>query len=85
MIKVREESEMAKQYLFDLTVKLYHSEQALVRLRGEGSISAPVEEVKEEDESTSFLTGVPLLTMPGHTGYLTFATYPKNPKKRTGA
>ena len=30
----------------------------------------------------SFVTGVPLLTMPGHTGYLTFATLPATlPKK----
>ena len=36
-------------------------------------------EVKPEK---SFITGVPLLTMPGHTGYLTFATLPATlPKK----
>ena len=36
-------------------------------------------EVKPEK---SFVTGVPLLTMPGHTGYLTFATLPATlPKK----
>ena len=30
----------------------------------------------------TFVTGVPLLTMPGHTGYLTFATLPATlPKK----
>ena len=36
-------------------------------------------DVKPEE---SFITGVPLLTMPGHTGYLTFATLPATlPKK----
>ncbi len=29
---------------------------------------------KAENLDTSFVTGVPLTTMPGHTGYLTFAT-----------
>ena len=29
-----------------------------------------------EMKETRFVTGVPLTTMPGHTGYLTFATLP---------
>ena len=29
---------------------------------------------KKANLETSFVTGVPLTTMPGHTGYLTFAT-----------
>ena len=32
-----------------------------------------------EEEETTFLTGIPLITMPGHTGYLTFATLPAKP------
>jgi hypothetical protein len=31
------------------------------------------QEVKD-DENVSFVSGIPLLSMPGHTGYLTFAT-----------
>jgi len=31
--------------------------------------------VNDKNETT-FLTGIPLITMPGHTGYLTFATLP---------
>jgi len=35
------------------------------------------EDIKTEEEKDSkFVTGVPLTTMPGHTGYLTFATLP---------
>ena len=34
-------------------------------------------DVKEEEmKESKFVTGVPLTTMPGHTGYLTFATLP---------
>ena len=39
------------------------------------------EKGKKEEEETTFLTGVPLITMPGHTGYLTFATLPAKPQK----
>ena len=31
-------------------------------------------DTKKTNLETSFVTGVPLTTMPGHTGYLTFAT-----------
>ena len=45
----------------------------------------PLEEYDQgkgkEDEETTFLTGIPLITMPGHTGYLTFATLPAKPTK----
>ena len=30
----------------------------------------------EEGKESKFVTGVPLTNMPGHTGYLTFATMP---------
>ena len=30
----------------------------------------------EEGNEAKFVTGVPLTNMPGHTGYLTFATMP---------
>ena len=30
----------------------------------------------EEGKEAKFVTGVPLTNMPGHTGYLTFATMP---------
>lgn len=36
----------------------------------------PTKDKKETDLETSFVTGIPLLSMPGHTGYLTFATLP---------
>ena len=32
------------------------------------------EEFSKKDLETSFITGIPLTNMPGHTGYLTFAT-----------
>ena len=39
-------------------------------------------QVKDEDEvvgkESKFVTGVPLTSMPGHTGYLTFATLPSS-------
>ena len=31
-------------------------------------------DTKKPNLETSFVTGIPLTTMPGHTGYLTFAT-----------
>ena len=34
------------------------------------------DERSEELREARFVTGVPLTTMPGHTGYLTFATLP---------
>ena len=46
----------------------------------EGDGDAEDAEVKdersEELREARFVTGVPLTTMPGHTGYLTFATLP---------
>lgn len=38
---------------------------------------------KESIPGRSFVTGVPLLNMPGHTGYLTFATWPTQTKRET--
>ena len=35
-----------------------------------------IEAKNEEGKESKFVTGVPLTTMPGHTGYLTFATLP---------
>ena len=32
------------------------------------------EDFNKKDLETSFFTGIPLTNMPGHTGYLTFAT-----------
>ena len=34
------------------------------------------EKILEKPEDITFFTGVPLTTMPGHTGYLTFASLP---------
>ena len=33
-------------------------------------------ETQDEMKDAKFVTGVPLTTMPGHTGFLTFATLP---------
>ncbi len=33
-------------------------------------------ETQDEVKDAKFVTGVPLTTMPGHTGFLTFATLP---------
>ncbi len=44
------------------------------RLDDENGTEEP--RVKEKDPETSFVTGVPLFQMPGHTGYLTFASLP---------
>ena len=48
-----------------------------------GKRKAPDDENEDSSENqpdkpaeTTFTTGVPLTTMPGHTGYLTFATFP---------
>ena len=35
---------------------------------------------KSEEMQKTFVTAVPLLKMPGHTGFLTFATLPPDPK-----
>jgi hypothetical protein len=35
---------------------------------------------KSDEMQKSFVTAVPLLKMPGHTGFLTFATLPPDPK-----
>ena len=43
----------------------------------------PVEVCAPEKPEKTFVTGVPLLTMPGHTGYLTFATLPASLPKNT--
>ncbi len=43
-----------------------------------GEDGAEVEN-KSSDPECSFLTGLPLVQMPGHTGYLTFATLPAQP------
>ena len=34
------------------------------------------EKILEKPDDITFFTGVPLTTMPGHTGYLTFASLP---------
>ena len=50
------------------------------REEGEDGGDAKCEEGKEskceEGKESKFVTGVPLTNMPGHTGYLTFATLP---------
>jgi len=49
---------------------------------GEEGKEVPQRQMKEEDEvvgkESKFVTGVPLTSMPGHTGYLTFATLPSS-------
>ena len=74
-----------------ITVPIYDPERKR-SIVGEESKKRKLEEDGEEEEEdkkdkaqtkdpeTSFLTGVPLLAMPGHTGYLTFATLP--PKRK---
>ena len=48
-----------------------------IRKRKLEEIEETEEDIKTEEEKDSkFVTGVPLTTMPGHTGYLTFATLP---------
>ena len=39
----------------------------------------------DKPDDITFYTGVPLTTMPGHTGYLTFATLSGQVKKWSGA
>ncbi len=46
------------------------------RLDCDGGEGEEALSVKEKDPEKTFVTGVPLLSMPGHTGYLTFATLP---------
>ena len=42
---------------------------------GEKDVKADTE-TQDEMKEAKFVTGVPLTTMPGHTGFLTFATLP---------
>ena len=43
---------------------------------GDADDAEAKDERSEELREARFVTGVPLTTMPGHTGYLTFATLP---------
>jgi len=51
-----------------------------VKVDNENGTVENVEASKAEELTKTFVTAVPLLKMPGHTGYLTFATLPPNPK-----
>ena len=58
-----------------ITIPTYdHDKESLEYINNvEASKKRKLEETKSDMETT-FTTGVPLITMPGHTGYLTFAT-----------
>ena len=61
------------------------SESKKRKLEGEEGVVGenPAEVCEPEKPERTFVTGVPLLTMPGHTGYLTFATLPASLPKNT--
>ena len=72
-------SESKKRKLEAEGVAGEHKEEENSRLEDGNGKGVGDSDVKPEK---SFVTGVPLLTMPGHTGYLTFATLPATlPKK----
>lgn len=60
-----------------ITLPLYDHDKESLEYNANGDESARKKRKLEDQEAnleTSFVTGVPLTTMPGHTGYLTFAT-----------
>ena len=66
--------------VFDTSLDLLAASRKRKLEEEEGDGDAEDAEVKdersEELREARFVTGVPLTTMPGHTGYLTFATLP---------
>ena len=64
--------------MFDRNLDLLAASRKRKLDSGNAEIKTEVEEdsISDEIKDTKFVTGVPLTTMPGHTGFLTFATLP---------
>ena len=58
-----------------ITMPLYdHNKESIEYDDQESKKRKLDEDFNKKDLETSFITGIPLTNMPGHTGYLTFAT-----------
>ena len=65
--------------MFDRNLDLLAASRKRKLDSGNAEIKAEAEDQdsrSNEIEDAKFVTGVPLTTMPGHTGFLTFATLP---------